>query len=227
MPPERGTPDPTAAWFAQARFGLFVHWGHGSQRGWELSWPLVGGAARACRHCQDVPAETYHANARSFAPRRGAARDWLAAREALRHALRRAHHEAPRRLRALADTRVRLLDRVDARTAATWSASSSRPRARPGSASDSTSRSCDWHHPDYPPFTDADRPYRFGLAPRPTDDAVGALPRPSCSRSSASCSTQLRPDRPALVRRRMGAHAGRVAHARAGGDDPRAPARTS
>jgi alpha-L-fucosidase len=28
---------------------------------------------------------------------------------------------------------------------------------------------CDWHHPDYPAFTDADRPYRFGLAPRPTD----------------------------------------------------------
>jgi alpha-L-fucosidase len=28
---------------------------------------------------------------------------------------------------------------------------------------------CDWHHPDYPAFTDADRPYRFGLAPCPTD----------------------------------------------------------
>ena len=26
----------------------------------------------------------------------------------------------------------------------------------------------DWHHPDYPPFTDADRPYRMGVAPRPT-----------------------------------------------------------
>jgi alpha-L-fucosidase len=28
----------------------------------------------------------------------------------------------------------------------------------------------DWHHPDYPPFTDADRPYRMGLAPRPTPE---------------------------------------------------------
>ena len=28
----------------------------------------------------------------------------------------------------------------------------------------------DWHHPDYPPFTDADRPYRMGMAPRPTHD---------------------------------------------------------
>ena len=28
----------------------------------------------------------------------------------------------------------------------------------------------DWHHPDYPPFTDADRPYRYGLEPRPTPE---------------------------------------------------------
>ena len=31
------------AWFDEARFGLFIHWDHASQRGWEVSWPLVGG----------------------------------------------------------------------------------------------------------------------------------------------------------------------------------------
>jgi len=51
---------PTDAWFAAARLGLFVHWGHGSTQGWELSWPLVGGAPNLHR-CQDVPADTYHA----------------------------------------------------------------------------------------------------------------------------------------------------------------------
>lgn len=29
--------------FDEARFGMFVHWSHVSQRGWEMSWPLVGG----------------------------------------------------------------------------------------------------------------------------------------------------------------------------------------
>ncbi len=28
----------------------------------------------------------------------------------------------------------------------------------------------DWHHPDYPPFRDEHRPYRFGRAPRPTPE---------------------------------------------------------
>ena len=31
------------SWFNKARFGMFIHWGHCSQRGLELSWPLVGG----------------------------------------------------------------------------------------------------------------------------------------------------------------------------------------
>src|SRR6185312_14585558 len=30
-----------AAWFETARFGAFVCWGHCSQRGIELSWPMV------------------------------------------------------------------------------------------------------------------------------------------------------------------------------------------
>jgi hypothetical protein len=71
-------PSPTSSWFSRARFGLFVHWGHGSQQGWELSWPMVGGVGNL-RYCQDVPAATYHANARTFAPRPGAARECLAA----------------------------------------------------------------------------------------------------------------------------------------------------
>jgi len=62
---------PDSAWFVHERFGLFVHWGHGSRQGWELSWPLVGGAPNLHR-CQDVPAAEYHATARTFAPRSAA-----------------------------------------------------------------------------------------------------------------------------------------------------------
>src|SRR5262249_33957448 len=165
--PSPDVQSPTVAWFAGARFGLFIHWGHGSQRGWELSWPLVGGV-RNLRHCQDVPAETYHANARTFAPRPGAAREWLAAapRCGVRYAVVTAKHHG-----GFALFRSRVSDFSIAAT------------PYPGDLVreyvDATRAAglriglyfslCDWHHPDYPPFTDADRPYRFGLAPRPTD----------------------------------------------------------
>src|SRR5438093_8323990 len=64
-----------SSWFDTARFGLFVHWSHSSQRGLELSWPLVGGLA-ALPHCQDVPADEYHATARTFCPAAGSAHRW-------------------------------------------------------------------------------------------------------------------------------------------------------
>ena len=31
-----------ATWFDDARFGMFIHWDHASQRGWEISWPMAG-----------------------------------------------------------------------------------------------------------------------------------------------------------------------------------------
>ena len=65
------------SWFDQARFGMFIHWGHVSQQGWELSWPLVGGL-KVFPACQDVPAATYHASARTFCPRPNSAREWMA-----------------------------------------------------------------------------------------------------------------------------------------------------
>src|SRR5512139_3602257 len=164
MPTE---PDATDAWFTAARFGLFVHWGHGSQRGWELSWPLVGGAPNL-RHCQDVPAETYHESARTFAPAPHAARGWLAhaKRCGMRYAvLTTKHHDGL----ALWPSR-----------ASHWSIDVTRYRGDlVGEFVEATRAAglrvgfyfslCDWHHPDYPEFRDTDRPYRFGLEPRPTE----------------------------------------------------------
>jgi len=51
-----------AEWFANARFGLFVHWDHASRQGLELSWPLVGGLF-ALPKCQSVSVAEYHASA--------------------------------------------------------------------------------------------------------------------------------------------------------------------
>jgi Alpha-L-fucosidase. len=59
----------TPAWFDAERFGLFFHWGHSSQRGVELSWPMVGGNF-ALPHCQDIPVADYQATAATFNPER-------------------------------------------------------------------------------------------------------------------------------------------------------------
>src|SRR4029453_18022054 len=56
-------------------FGMFVHWGHASQRGLELSWPLVGGT-RALPQCQDLPVADYYRTTRTFDPRPDTPRDW-------------------------------------------------------------------------------------------------------------------------------------------------------
>jgi len=155
-------------WFDGARFGMFVHWGHISQKGWELSWPLVGGLP-VFPSCQDVPAATYHESAAAFCPRPQSPHDWLerARRAGMRYAvLTTKHHDGfalfPTRAGdfSIAATPYRgdlVREFVDATRAA-------------GLRVGFYFSLSDWHHPDYPPFTDADRPYRFGLAPRPTPE---------------------------------------------------------
>jgi len=154
------------SWFDRARFGMFVHWGHVSQRGWELSWPLVGGLS-VFPKCQDVAAATYHESAATFAPQPQSARQWLdlARRAGMRYAvLTTKHHDGF----ALYPTRA-----GDFSIAAT-PYRGDLVREFVSAARDAGLRVglyyslSDWHHPDYPPFTDADRPYRMGMAPRPT-----------------------------------------------------------
>ncbi len=167
MATAHATTVPVPAWFDAARFGLFVHWGHGSRRGWELSWPLVGGAPNLHR-CQDVPADAYHANAREFAPRPRAAREWLehARRCGMEYAVLTTKHHDGFALWPTAATDFSIArtsyggDVVAEFVEATRAA---------GLRVGFYFSLCDWHHPDYPAFTDADRPYRFGLAPRPTE----------------------------------------------------------
>jgi alpha-L-fucosidase len=154
------------SWFDRARFGMFVHWGHVSQRGWEISWPLVGGLS-VFPKCQDVPAATYHESAATFCPNPQSARAWLdlARRAGMRYAvLTTKHHDGF----ALYPTRA-----GDFSIAAT-PYRGDLVREFVTAARDAGVRVglyyslSDWHHPDYPPFTDADRPYRMGMAPRPS-----------------------------------------------------------
>jgi alpha-L-fucosidase len=157
---------PVPDWFGRARFGMFVHFGPASQHGWELSWPLVGGNA-ALPRCQDVPAERYHAGVATFRPEPGAPRVWCdaARRAGMRYVvLTTKHHDGF----SLWPSR-----------AADWSIARTPYRGDLVREFASAAREAglrlgfyfslsDWHHPDYPAFEDADRPYRYGLVPRPT-----------------------------------------------------------
>ncbi len=53
-------------WFDTARFGMFIHWGHSSQQGIELSWPMVGGNAALPETNMSV--EDYQSSAATFNP---------------------------------------------------------------------------------------------------------------------------------------------------------------
>jgi alpha-L-fucosidase len=154
------------SWLDAARFGLFVHWGPYARRGWEASWPLVGGNP-ALPHCVDVPVETYHAAAHEFDPRPGSPRQWLdlARRAGMRYAVMTAkHHDGF----ALFPTK-----HSDHSISATPYAGDP-VREFVEATRDAGLRVglylslSDWHHPDYPAFRDSDKPYGLRGLPRPS-----------------------------------------------------------
>ncbi|HZR84994.1 MAG TPA: alpha-L-fucosidase [Candidatus Binatia bacterium] len=157
-----------ASWFERARFGMFIHWGHVSQRGLEISWPLVGGTPNL-PHCQDVPVERYHETARGFSPAPGSPRRWLerARRAGMQYAVfTTKHHDGY----AMYDARCS--DFSVARSAY----GGDLVREYVDAARDLGLKVgfyfslCDWHHPDYPAFRDEHRPYRFGRQSKPSPE---------------------------------------------------------
>ena len=161
------------SWFDDARFGMFIHWDHASQRGWEVSWPLVGGVFSLPKSQQTTPAE-YHALAATFDPTEydpdGLAR---AARDAgMRYVVFTARHHSGY---AMFDTstsdhkvsnspaaapsgRDLVRETVDAFRAA-------------GLRIGLYYSLSDWHHPDYPAWEQEFGPYQLGISPPlPTDE---------------------------------------------------------
>jgi alpha-L-fucosidase len=154
------------SWFDDARLGLFVHWGHYAAAGWEASWPLVGGVV-TLPHGQALSVDDYHANARRFRPKTDAPAGWIAAAAAagMRYAvLTTRHHDG------FSMWPTKLSDYAIA------------TGGYPGDPVGEFVTACrahglkvgfyyslpDWHHPDYPAFREADKPYRFGRYPAAT-----------------------------------------------------------
>ena len=161
----------TAAWFEKARFGMFVHWGAYSRAGWEPSWPLVGGLP-AFPHCQDLSVDDYYRDALSFAPRAGAAREWmrLARRCGMTYAVLTTKHHDGFALFASEHANFGVAHGVCGRDLVKEFVEAARAEGLRVGLYFSLS---DWHHRDYPAFTDAMRPYPWLMYPRPEPAAWG------------------------------------------------------
>jgi len=178
---------PTGEWFDHARFGMFIHWDHASQHGWEVSWPLVGGVFSLPKSQQTTAGE-YHALAATFDPTSydPAALARRASAAGMRYVVFTTRHHSGY---AMFDTST------------TEHKVSNSPHSSP-SGRDIVRETfdafraeglrigvyyslSDWHHPDYPAWTEEFRPYKLGLSPPlPTDEQA--------DRFRADLMTQLR-----------------------------------
>ncbi len=159
-----------ADWFSGARLGLFIHYDHASQQGVELSWPLLGRAEDPGRveHAAD-----YHATASSFDPVRWDPVDLArhAADAGMRYAVFTTKHHSgwtawPSKVApftiASSPYGRRGGDLVRSYTDAFRAA---------GIKVGLYFSLADWSHPDYPAWTDEQRPYDFQTGPRIVDQA--------------------------------------------------------
>jgi alpha-L-fucosidase len=157
------------AWFDDARFGMFIHWDHASQRGWEVSWPMAGGLF-TLPHCQSVTPDEYHALAASFSPDAFDAGDVARrARDAgMRYVVFTTRHHNGFSMYNTALSEHNIMRTPYGRDLTAQIADAFRAEGLRVGFYYSLS---DWHHPDYPPLLESQRPYLPGFTPpRPSDE---------------------------------------------------------
>lgn len=161
--------DDVGGWFDEARFGMFVHWDHASQAGLEVSWPLVGGIGNLPG--DPVGIEEYHSTASTFAPEPGAAEQWAeaAAAAGMRYAVLTTRHHNGFSLWPSAVSEWSVGQFLPGRDLVREFVDAFRAAGLQVGFYYSLS---DWHHPDYPAFTEADKPYSFLAYRRPDDPAA-------------------------------------------------------
>jgi alpha-L-fucosidase len=156
-------------WFDGAGLGLFVHWSHCSAAGRELSWPLVGGGP-VLPHSGEATVDEYYSSVAGFSPAPGAARQWCAAARAAgaRYAVLTTRHHDGFALWPSAHASLTVADSAyDGDLVAEFVDACRAEDLRVGFYLSLS----DWHHPDYPAFTDDDRPYAFIAYRRPEPEA--------------------------------------------------------
>ncbi len=158
------------SWFDDAGLGLFLHWDHASQRGWELSWPMVGGVF-SLPHCQSVPAGEYHGLADTFDPDAFDPADIARRARAagMRYVVITTRHHSGYAMFDTATTDHRVTASPCGRDLLRETVDACRAEGLRIGLYYSLS---DWHHPDYPAWRDEMRPYVFGQSPPLPDDAA-------------------------------------------------------
>jgi alpha-L-fucosidase len=148
------------SWFNKARFGMFIHWGHCSQRGLELSWPLVGGVG-ALPNSQSVSVDEYHSTAKTFNPEkwdaRGLAR--MAKRAGMQYAVLTVKHHDGFSMFHTAHSDYSIEYSPFKRDIVREYTDAFRAEGLKVGLYYSL---IDWHHPDYPAFIESDKPYKWG-----------------------------------------------------------------
>ncbi|MCX6928904.1 MAG: alpha-L-fucosidase, partial [Verrucomicrobia bacterium] len=82
-------------WWGEGRFGMFIHWGHVSLKGTEISWSRANSNPK-CPNNGPIPAAEYDHLYQRFNPTNFNAREWveLAQAAGMRHIMITAkHHE--------------------------------------------------------------------------------------------------------------------------------------
>ncbi len=156
------------SWFDRARFGLFVHWGHSSQQGIELSWPLVGGIP-LLPQCTATGVEEYHSSAATFDPQRYDPREWarLARRLGMTYAVLTAkHHDGY----AMFDTNYSDYSVMHSPYGRDIVRGFVEAMREEGLRVGLYFSLIDWRHPDYPAFAESDKPYVFGRWRQPSPE---------------------------------------------------------
>ncbi|GAA3113539.1 alpha-L-fucosidase [Kribbella aluminosa] len=164
-------------WYDDLGLGVFIHWGHASTQGWELSWQMTGGVEGQAPTLAAVGCEEYFDNASTFAPPSFDPVAWadLAWRAGARYVVFVAkHHDGF----AMFDTKVSDYSVVNIWGRDITAEVVAAFRAR-GMRVGLYFSMVDWHHPDYPRFTDESvtKPYRVGSYPRGSDRQWAAYRR--------------------------------------------------
>jgi len=148
------------SWFDTARFGMFIHWSHSSQVGMDVSWPLVS----------TVPVDEYHATAATFNPQQWDAHDLAqrAKRAGMHYAVLTTKHHDGYAMFHTKHSDFGIAHSPFGRDIVREYADAMREA---GLRVGFYYSLLDWHHPDYPPFIDADKPYTFGKWRQPEPEA--------------------------------------------------------
>jgi alpha-L-fucosidase len=145
---------------------MFVHWTHIASRGFELSWPLVGGID-VLPYGTDVAVDDYYRDALSFAPAPGAAKEWMsvAAGAGMKYAILTTKHHDGFALWPTKHSEFSISQTPYGRGAGGVPHGGDLVGEFVDAARDAGMRVgfyyslSDWHHPDYPPFREEDKPY--------------------------------------------------------------------